>query len=454
MRYPWTKLYDGLEFELQQATEEGRILDSKAIELIERALALPEGDSKVEAGIKAYQMVQGLDFKEGFSEAEPDDLEQIKQASKGKDVVSELAAIDNLFDRVYGGWLGRCTGCLLGKPIEGWSIDSIAKLLIATDNYPIKEYLRGDVSAEVAKEIDSVQRGGIEESLPEGKDFFLDTNGMPEDDDTNYTLLGLKILEDYGRDFTPRNVADSWLQHLPYYHLCTAERVAYRNLVMDIQPPESATYCNGYREWIGAQIRADIYGYVNPGKPEVAAEMAWRDASISHVKNGIYGTMWVAAMISKAFVSNDIEEIIQAGLDHIPQASRLSKKIEEMLELWKSGADSNEAMDALLEDWDEDNWHHWTHTIPNAQIVALALLYGSGDFQESLNLAITAGFDTDCNGATVGSVLGVMLGANALPTAFVEPLNDTLESGVHGFGRVKISEMAERTVKLIDDKSQ
>jgi len=80
---------------------------------------------------------------------------------------------------------------------------------------------------------------------------------MPEDDDTNYTLLALKLVEQYGRDFTPDDVAESWLMNLPLLHVCTAERVAYINLAQSLYPPQSASYRNPYREWIGAQIRGD-----------------------------------------------------------------------------------------------------------------------------------------------------------------------------------------------------
>ena len=137
---------------------------------------------------------------------------------------------------------------------------------------------------------------------------------MVEDDDTNYTIMGLYILENYGKDFTSIDVAESWLSALPMLHTCTAERVAYQNVANMKMPTESAIFRNPYREWIGAQIRADFFGYITPGNPEKGAEFAFRDAAVSHVKNGIYGVMWVAAMLSAAAASDDYEEIFKIVL--------------------------------------------------------------------------------------------------------------------------------------------
>ena len=165
---------------------------------------------------------------------------------------------------------------------------------------------------------------------------------MPEDDDTNYTLIALKLVEQYGRDFTPDDAAENWLMNLPLLHLCTAERVAYINLAQSVFPPKSALYRNPYREWIGAQIRGDLFGYICPGDMETAAEMAWRDASISHVKNGIYGEMWIASMLAKAAVNDDMPTIIRSGMKQIPKKSRLYEELAEILSRFESGDTAEE----------------------------------------------------------------------------------------------------------------
>ncbi|MBO7384797.1 MAG: ADP-ribosylglycohydrolase family protein [Clostridia bacterium] len=159
----------------------------------------------------------------------------------------------------------------------------------------------------------------------------------PVDDDTNYTCLYQQLVEKYGRDFTSDDVCSIWLSRQPITAYCTAERVAYRNMVMGLRPPYTATYENPYREWIGAQIRADYFGYINPGDPETAAEMAWRDARVSHVKNGIYGEMFVSAMIAEAAVTDDLLSIIEAGISEIPEKSRLYREVSELMRMYRAG---------------------------------------------------------------------------------------------------------------------
>ena len=99
--------------------------------------------------------------------------------------------------------------------------------------------------------------------------------------------------------------------------------------------------------------------------------------------------------------------------------------------------------------WDERNGHDWTHTVSNAEIVAASLLYGEKDYARSVGLSVQTGLDTDCNGATVGSILGVMLGYKALPREFTDRVCDTLESNIMGYHKVSITEMAKKTMPFV-----
>ncbi|MCL6624426.1 MAG: ADP-ribosylglycohydrolase family protein, partial [Fimbriimonadales bacterium] len=108
-----------------------------------------------------------------------------------------------------------------------------------------------------------------------------------------------------------------------------------------------------------------------------------------------------------------------------------------------------DAIQEIHQLWKEDSPHDWCHVISNTEIVAMALLWGEGDFERSVCLAVEAGMDTDCNGATVGSILGVLLGYSRLPRKWTDVLNDTLYTGVAGFERCSLRELAQRTVKMI-----
>ena len=276
---------------------------------------------------------------------------------------------------------------------------------------------------------------------------------MPEDDDTNYTVTALAIFDKYGPGFAPDDVGRFWLDNIPLTHTCTAERVAYRNLVDLVTPPVTATRRNPAREWIGAQIRADFWGYVAAGRPERAAEYAWRDAALSHVKNGIYGEMFMAACIAAARVLDCPEAIVRAGLSEIPAECRLAEDVQQVL-AWHSAETPWEAMvEKIHARWDETFSHHWCHTNSNAMICVAALVTSGDDFAKAICRAVQPAFDTDCNGATVGSIVGMMLGAKRLPATWIDPLNDRLDTGVAGYHRVSIEGMAEKTLELTKRES-
>ncbi len=278
--------------------------------------------------------------------------------------------------------------------------------------------------------------------------WYRNTDSFPGDDDTNYTVMAMAMVKQKGIGFTPSDMADFWMNNIPILRVCTAERVAYRNFTDNIEPPDSAVVRNPYREWIGAQIRADFYGYVALGQPELAAELAWRDASISHVKNGIYGSMWVAAMLSVAMGQTDVRSIIEIGLSEIPERSRFFEAITEILNRHAAGIPYFETMQYIHQRWDETRSHHWCHTVANAQIVAMGLLYGEGDYEKAITRAVLPCFDTDCNGATVGSIMGMMLGARALPEKWTGVMNDTIHTDLQGYQTTKISRLAEEMFQI------
>ncbi|MEM1581702.1 MAG: ADP-ribosylglycohydrolase family protein [Candidatus Bathyarchaeia archaeon] len=388
-------------------------------------------------------------LRSDFMYKEPSDLSEIINERPRRLEKSGIKFSDEeLLEKIYGGWLGRCAGCLLGKPVEGLTREQIETWLRIAGEYPLKDYfpsmqnLPEDAPKWLRDRLNYFnrlfERTGV--GVLRGQ-----ISCMARDDDIDYTIINLHILENYGPNFTAMNVGEAWLHLLPYLQVYTAERAAYRNLVNGLEPPKTATHMNPYREWIGAQIRADMWGYVSPGNPELAAELAYRDASLSHVKNGIYGEMFVSAMISAAFTTTNIEEIIDAGLSVIPKKSRLAEAIKDVMKWSREYADWRDSWSRIFEKYGH---YHFVHTINNAAIVAMGLLYGKEDYEKSIAISVTSGLDTDCNGATVGSILGVILGAKSLPEKWIKPLNDTLESYVIGYNNSKISHLAYRTLRI------
>ena len=210
-----------------------------------------------------------------------------------------------------------------------------------------------------------------------------------------------------------------------------------------------ATHQNPYREWIGAQIRADSWGYAAPGNPGLAAEFAWRDARMSHVKNGIYGEMFVAAMIAAGFALSEPLDVIEAGLAEIPNRSRLYVEMRQVIEICRCLVNSEANSEHVLVVIEKLLGHyHPVHTNNNAAVVVAALLLGGRNFEKVITIAVAGGWDTDCTGATAGSIFGAMYGAGPIPEKWRGPLHDTLYSQIFDYHPIAISECSRRSVKI------
>jgi ADP-ribosylglycohydrolase len=421
-----------LKDEIVQREEEGCKVE-KIREALNR-LGHNASDQQLEV---VYRRLENLSPSLAFAYVEPSDLDGIRHLRREGAAKSELNLTDDqLYEKIYGAWLGRCAGCMLGKPTEGWSKQRIQRYLELSRSYPLTNYVPEVVPHPPGFEMN----GDAYENALLGR-----ITCAARDDDLDYMAINLQVLEQFGFSFSTNDIAETWLARMPYKMTYTAERVAYRNLVNNIKPPQSAVYRNPYREWIGAQIRADVWGYVAPGNPEFAATLAYRDASLSHVKNGIYGEMLVAAMVSAAFTTNNVDEIVRAGLSQIPVGSRLAEAVRDVIK-WKRECPT------WTEAWGKVNSKYgsysWIHTLNNAALVLLGLLYAESDFEKGITVSVMAGLDTDCNGATCGSILGAALGSSRLPRKWIRPLNDRIKTAVFGFLDCHISELAKRTLSI------
>lgn len=342
-------------------------------------------------------------------------------------------------DVYLGAWLGRAVGCLLGKPVEKVQREGIRSILQSSERWPLREYFTAQgVPADVL-----VKHPWNKASA--GTCLQENIDGMPEDDDMNYPLIALLSLEAYGRDFNTDHIADQWLKLLPAGRVFTAERIVYRNLLDGIAPSQVGSLNNPFKEWIGALIRADVYGWINPAQPKLAAQMAYRDAILSHRRNGLYGASMSAAMCAVAMVSRDVNEVIDAGIAVLPPSSQIFDACTYARELGNSDMDYEDALDKLYEYFDG---MHWVHTINNAASGIMALARSKGEFTQAITLTVMGGWDTDSIGATVGSICGAMVGAQKIPRQWSKPIDDRLTSSIPGCNNLRLSELAARTRAL------
>lgn len=349
---------------------------------------------------------------------------------------------DALADKVRGAWYGRVAGNMLGKPVEfGFPRTVLKAYLERVGAYPLEDYVPYDPAT---AEADGFTMGAM---LPYAQVTRGGVDGGVRDDDVDYTILGLHLLETYGAGLSTLDIAREWLTRLPAYQTYTAERATYQNLVREVPLAETGEFHNPYREWIGALIRADIYGYIHPGEPRAAAEMAHRDAILSHRSNGVFGEMWASALMATAFTAETPEASVRESLRHIPARSRLAEEIRTVLDDFAAGKTWEQAAEEL-----DDRYAamSWVHTINNAGALAAAVLWGDGDFTRTIAYSVQAGLDTDSIGATAGSWAGIYGGYAGIPAHWLEPLHGRTRSAVFGYGEISLDDQAERTLRVIE----
>jgi ADP-ribosylglycohydrolase len=343
-----------------------------------------------------------------------------------------------LADRILGGWLGRIAGCNLGKPVEDgdfWTPARIRTYLELADAYPLRDYIPA---------LDPMPDGfRLRENWPETTRGRV--RGSARDDDIDYSILGVWLLERYGFQLTTSLVANAWLSFLPYLRVFTAERAVLVNLLHSVPIKSAGETRNPYREWIGALIRADVFGWVHFGRPGPAAQLVYSDASLSHRSNGIYAAMWAAALVSSACMAATVQEAVEQSLDYVPARSRLAEALTGVHELYRRGCTWEAAVEEVRARFGQ---YGWVHSINNACLITAGLLWGGGDFSTTVGLTVQGGWDTDSNAATAGSVVGTVLGAAKLPRHFIDPLHDRTRSVIFGYDNCRISELARRTTAI------
>ncbi len=367
-----------------------------------------------------------------LASAEPDDLETIRSLRPAGDRRMWSSLSDDFRDRLEGSWLGRCAGCTLGSIVEGWTVERMEEwAAYIGDEYPLVDYW-----SQAEQPHSRRYQTSLREDYTSAK-----MNGVPTDDDLNYTLLGLMILEEYGIDFSTDQLGEAWIKYLPFAF--TAEGIALDNLRKGVPPMQAAEVDNCFLNWIGADIRSDPWGYAAPGWPEKAAEFAYRDAYVSHRRNGIYAAMYFSAAISAAFAVDDPVDALKIGLEEIPADCYLAREVRWALDMAPSIKNYRDAAAAIEERYTVMGK---AHAINNTVLTVWGLTVGGDDYTRVIGETVAMGQDNDCTAATAGSIWGAVYGKSAIPKHWYKNFNNTVHTFLYHQSPFAIDDTVDRFV--------
>lgn len=339
-------------------------------------------------------------------------------------------SVEEYQDKVYASWLAQCIGNIYGLPHENRYIDEPGP-----ETFPY--------------------------GYSEDDERLKEANGAFSDDDTDIEYMYLLTMEKYGPEPTYEQLANSWKYHVRD-RVWLANRAALGAMHYGFTPP--VTGMKDYNpHWfqIDPQLVNEVWAVTAPGMVDYAAAKSGWAARITDDDWGIEPTIHYGAMYSAAFFESDIHKLIDIGTAALPEGSRFAQTVEEMKALYKKYPnDWKQARKEMAEKY----YHNEpidTKTIWNANLNGacgiLALLYGEGDFQKTLDLSCAIGFDADNQAATMSGLLGVVHGTKGLPKNLLfpfpdlnwkEPFNDLYKNITrHDMPDASLKDMAARMVK-------
>lgn len=288
-------------------------------------------------------------------------------------------------DKVYGGWLGKCLGGAAGAPVEG------IKAVIKNQHY--SELFQPD--------------------LP--------------NDDLDLQLLWLEVLQKKGFGLTAMDMAAAW--DAQCWYPFSEYGIFLKNYERGIYPPVSGVFNNPlFCEGEGSPIRSEIWGMIFPERPGLAAKYAEMDSSLDHAGASMWIEQYYAAVEAMAFAETDMEKLLQSQLGYLPEGSRPRECMESIFRFYEEDpADYLKARTKLMRKYGH---HEFTNSVANLGIVGIALLYGEGDMDRTVNIAFRCGYDADCTCATAGAILGIVLGADNIPAGLKDLVKDQFVIGI------------------------
>lgn len=438
---PYSALKAQLKTIIADRRAQGHVVDG----LHEELNALPDSYDALEA---FAQRLARLPLRDDWPYLEPETLDEILAECDPQRPLGQIALLppDEAAARIATAFVSSVCGCVLGKPIEiNPTLAELRQALEPRGEWPLSQYVSETLvfPGRSARADGSQMHPSFHHTCRENIRY------VAQDDDINYTILGMLVLETFGAGFAWRDLQELWMRHLSISFCHGPERTILvraglnylgRHIVEPQPCEEWVRTWNPGDERCGALIRADAYGYACPGRPALAAELAWRDASFTHRQTGVYATMWVAAAIAAAFVAKEPLDIFHTALQFVPRRSRFYKIVSDSL---------NEV--AQAGDW-LDGYHRihgkykeYSHCLVYQEC---GTLINSLRFAENIGdgfcKQVCQGNDTDSFGATAGSILGAFFGPGHLDPRWVEPFGDEIRTGLNFFYERSLSALAER----------